>query len=72
MVWLSPHDLDENRGAAPLACCNGSRWLMRATRGLTPLTLSHVDVWHAGRLLGEVMASGEWRRPEFSVRAAVT
>ncbi len=40
--------------------------------GLTPLTLSHVDVWHAGRLLGEVMASGEWRRPEFSVRAAVT
>jgi kynureninase len=40
--------------------------------GLTPLTLSHVDVWHAGRLLGEVVASGEWRRPEFSVRAAVT
>lgn len=40
--------------------------------GLTPLTLSHVDVWHAGRLLGEVVASGEWRSPEFTVRAAVT
>ncbi|MGQ3102087.1 MAG: kynureninase [Sphingopyxis solisilvae] len=40
--------------------------------GLTPLTLSHVDVWHAGRLLGEVIASGEWQRPEFTVRAAVT
>ncbi len=40
--------------------------------GLTPLTLSHVEAWHAGRLLGEVIASGEWRRPEFAVRAAVT
>lgn len=40
--------------------------------GLTPLTLSHVEAWQAGRLLGEVIASGEWRRPEFAVRAAVT
>ena len=40
--------------------------------GLTPLTLSHVEAWQAGRLLGEVIASGEWQRPEFAVRAAVT
>lgn len=40
--------------------------------GLTPLTLSHVDVWHAGRIMGEVITGGEWRRPDFSVRAAVT
>jgi kynureninase len=40
--------------------------------GLTPLTLSHAEAWQAGQLLGEVMASGEWRRPEFAVRAAVT
>lgn len=40
--------------------------------GLTPLTLSYAEVWHAGRLLCEVIASGEWRQPEFSVRATVT
>lgn len=40
--------------------------------GLTPLTLSHVDVWNAARLLETVIASGEWQRPEFAVRAAVT
>ncbi len=40
--------------------------------GLTPLTLSHVDGWHAGRVLGEVIARGEWQRPEYAVRAAVT
>jgi kynureninase len=40
--------------------------------GLTPLTLSHVDVWNAARQLEEVIASGEWQRPEFAVRAAVT
>lgn len=40
--------------------------------GLTPLTLSHVDVWNAARQLEAVIASGEWERPEFAVRAAVT
>lgn len=40
--------------------------------GLTPLYLSHEDVWRAGELLGEVLRSGEWREPRFAARAAVT
>lgn len=40
--------------------------------GLTPLYLSHADVWRAGALLGEVLASEPWRDPSFSTRLAVT
>jgi len=40
--------------------------------GFTPLYLRHVDAWDAARHLREVLASGEWRRPEFSRRQAVT
>ena len=40
--------------------------------GLTPLTLSHADVWRAGEMLGEIVSSEEWRRPEFAARNAVT
>lgn len=40
--------------------------------GLTPLYLSHEDVWRAGELLRDVMASGAWRDPAFATRAAVT
>lgn len=40
--------------------------------GLTPLTLSHEEVWRAGEALVEVVARGEWDRPEFRSRAAVT
>lgn len=40
--------------------------------GLTPLYLSHADVWRAGEMLGEVLRSGEWREPRFSARTAVT
>jgi kynureninase len=40
--------------------------------GLTPLYLSHADVWRAGEMLGEVLRSGEWREPRFAARAAVT
>jgi kynureninase len=40
--------------------------------GLTPLYLSHHDVWRAGEILGAVMASGEWRDPRFATRQAVT
>lgn len=40
--------------------------------GLTPLYLSHKDVWRAGEVLGEVMRSEAWREPKFAMRAAVT
>jgi kynureninase len=40
--------------------------------GFTPLTLRHVDAWDAAEHLRAAIASGEWRRPEFQQRRAVT
>jgi kynureninase len=40
--------------------------------GLTPLTLSHADVWRAGEMMRDIIESGEYRSPEFTVRNAVT
>ena len=40
--------------------------------GLTPLMLSHADIWRAGEMLREIVASGSFRAPEFAVRYAVT
>lgn len=40
--------------------------------GITPLYTRFVDVWDAVDRLEQVLASGEWRDPRFSVRAAVT
>jgi kynureninase len=40
--------------------------------GLTPLYLSHADVWRAGQLLSEVVRTEAWRDPAYAVRAAVT
>lgn len=40
--------------------------------GLTPLYLSHAEVWRAGELLGEVLASEPWREERFGTRMAVT
>lgn len=40
--------------------------------GLTPLTLSHADIWRAGEMLREIVATGEWQKPEFALRNAVT
>jgi kynureninase len=40
--------------------------------GFTPLTLGHAEAWDAARQLREVLESGEWRRPEFNRRQAVT
>jgi len=40
--------------------------------GFTPLYIRHVDVWDAAEILREVLVTGEWRRPEFQNRAAVT
>lgn len=40
--------------------------------GFTPLYTRFADVWDAVDRLEHVLASGEWRAPRFSVRAAVT
>jgi kynureninase len=40
--------------------------------GFTPLYLRFVDAWDAAEHLREVLASGEWQRPEFKRRLAVT
>ena len=40
--------------------------------GFTPLYVGFEDVWHAVEHLREVMTSGEWRKPEFNQKNAVT
>ena len=40
--------------------------------GFTPLYTRFIDVWDAVERMRQVMTSGEWREPRFSVRAAVT
>ncbi len=40
--------------------------------GLTPMTLSHADVWRAGRMMCDIIENGEWQNPAFAVRSAVT
>lgn len=40
--------------------------------GLTPLYLSHADVWDAAEVIGEVMRTGAWRDPAYAVRSRVT
>ncbi|TWO69377.1 kynureninase [Caenimonas sedimenti] len=40
--------------------------------GFTPLYIGYEDVWHAVEHLAAVLASEEWRRPEFSAAQAVT
>lgn len=40
--------------------------------GFTPLYLRYQDIWDAVAILKTVLATEEWRRPEFNQRAAVT
>ena len=40
--------------------------------GFTPLYTRFIDVWEAVDRLAQVLRSGEWRAPRFTVRAAVT
>ena len=40
--------------------------------GFAPAYLRFEDMAEAARHLGEVLATGEWQRPEFAQRAAVT
>ena len=40
--------------------------------GFTPLSLRFVDAWDAAEQLRQVLESGEWQRPEFNQRQAVT
>ena len=40
--------------------------------GLTPLYLSHEDVWRAGEILGDVLGHQPWHDPRFTTRLTVT
>jgi kynureninase len=40
--------------------------------GFTPLYIGFEDVWHAAEHLRQVLESGEWRRPGFNEKHAVT
>ena len=40
--------------------------------GLTPLYLSHEDVWCAGEMLTKIVETREWQNPQYSERLAVT
>ena len=40
--------------------------------GFTPLYVRFVDAWDAAEHLRQVLASGEWQRPEFNQKHAVT
>ena len=40
--------------------------------GLTPLYLSHDEVWRAGEILGEVITTKAWTDPRFAQRLVVT
>jgi kynureninase len=39
--------------------------------GLTPLYLRYADLYRAAEILGEVMATRAWDRPEFKRKATV-
>lgn len=38
--------------------------------GITPLYLSHADIWDAVEILREILDSGSWDKPEFHRRGA--
>lgn len=40
--------------------------------GVTPLYLSHADIWDSVEILREILDSGSWDKPEFHRRGAVT
>jgi kynureninase len=40
--------------------------------GFTPLYIGFEDVWHAAEHLRDVLETGEWQRPEFNQKHAVT
>jgi kynureninase len=40
--------------------------------GFTPLYTGFADVWNAVEHLRQVLAAGEWERPEFNQKLAVT
>jgi kynureninase len=40
--------------------------------GLTPLYLTHADLWRAGDILADVVTSGAWQDPAYRERRAVT
>ena len=40
--------------------------------GFAPLYIGYEDVWNAVAILREIMETGEWQKPEYAVKSAVT
>ena len=59
-----------NSSNAPRTDENHAAHLLRF--GFTPLYLRYEDVWHAVEHLHQVLATAEWKRPEFNQANAVT
>jgi kynureninase len=51
---------------------DGGQYLDILRFGLTPLYLGFEDVWNAVEHLRQVLETGEWQRPEFNQKLAVT
>jgi kynureninase len=88
LTLVTPPDAADRGSQASFAHATGGYPIMQAliTRGVigdfrapdllrfgfTPLYTRFADVWDAVDQLAQVMATGEWHEPRFSVRAAVT
>ena len=51
---------------------DGNKHLDILRFGFTPLYIGFEDVWHAVEQLRQVLETGEWQRPEFNQKNAVT
>ena len=51
---------------------DGGKYLDILRFGFTPLYIGFEDAWHAVEHLKQVLETGEWRRPEFNQKSAVT
>jgi kynureninase len=88
LTLVTPRDADERGSQVSFAHATAGYAIMQALIargvigdfrdpdilrfGFTPLYTRFVDVWDAVDRLVQVLTSGEWREPRFSVRAAVT
>ena len=66
-------DFSAGSGAASASSAGDAAAQLDILRfGFTPLYLGFVDVWNAVEHLAQVLQSGEWQRPEFNRKHAVT
>ena len=60
------------RAGDPQSGSGGTSSLDILRFGFTPLYIGFEDVWNAVEHLRQVLESGEWQRPEFNQKQAVT